>query len=57
MSPTELAPLSSWLEKARLESRLRSEEWPPSDVLIDLEEEPEAEAGENDSGWKPWSLK
>ena len=25
MSPTELAPLSSWLEKVRLESRLRSD--------------------------------
>ena len=57
MSPTELAPLSSWLEKVRLESRLRSEDPAPSDVLIDLEDEVEAEAGENDSGWKPWSLK
>ena len=51
MSPTELAPLSSWLEKVRLESRLRSEECPPSDVLIDLELELEA-AGEKERGCK-----
>ena len=52
MSPTELAPLSSWLEKVRLESRLRSDEWPPSDVRIDRDDV-EVEAGENESGWKP----
>jgi len=57
MSPTELAPLSSWLEKVRLESRLRSEDPAPSEVLIDLEEVVEADPGEKESGWNPWSLK
>ena len=52
VSPMELLPDSSWLEKVRLESRLRSECPPPSDVLMEREELEEAE-GERLSGANP----